>query len=82
MRTGISISITPADADRLRALVKDRNAPQKHVWRAQIVLLSAEGVGTNAIMRETDTPRPDCAQLASCSGPSRTSPVGRACARP
>ena len=53
MRTGISLSVTPADVDRLRALVKDRNAPQKHVWRAQIVLLSAEGVGTNAIMRET-----------------------------
>ena len=53
MRTGISISVTPADLDRLRDLVKDRNAPQKHVWRAQIVLLSAEGLGTNAIMRET-----------------------------
>ena len=53
MRTGISISVTAAAADRPRALVKDRNAPQKHVWRAQIVLLSAEGVGTNAIMRET-----------------------------
>jgi len=53
MRTGISISITPADLDRLRDLVKDRNAPQKHVWRAQIVLLSAEGLGTNAIMRAT-----------------------------
>jgi hypothetical protein len=45
LRTGISISITPADLDRLRDLVKDRNAPQKHVWRAQIVLLSAEGLG-------------------------------------
>jgi transposase len=53
MRPGISISAMPADLDRLRALVKDRNSPQKHVWRAQIVLLSAEGVGTNAIMRET-----------------------------
>ena len=53
MRTGISVSVTPADGDRLRSLVKDRNVPQKHVWRAQIVLLSAEGVGTNAIMRET-----------------------------
>jgi len=53
MRPGISVSVTPADLDRLRALVKDRNAPQKHVWRAQIVLLSAEGVGTNAIIRET-----------------------------
>jgi transposase len=29
------------------------NAPQKHVWRARIVPLSAEGVGTNAIQRET-----------------------------
>ena len=53
MRRGISISVTPADLDRLCVLVRDRNAPQKHVWRAQIVLLSAEGVGTNAIMRKT-----------------------------
>jgi hypothetical protein len=53
MRTGVSLSVTAADLDRLRALVKDRNAPQKHVWRARIVLLSAEGLGTNAIMRET-----------------------------
>ena len=53
MRTGIAFSVTPADTDRLRALTIDRNAPQKHVWRAQIVLLSAESAGTNAIMRET-----------------------------
>ena len=53
MRSGVTLSVAPADLDRLQALVKDRNAPQKHVWRAQIVLLSAEGVGTNAIMRET-----------------------------
>ncbi len=53
MRAGVSLSVTPSDMDRLRALVKDRNAPQKHVWRAQIVALSAEGFGTNAIMRET-----------------------------
>jgi len=31
----------------------DRNAPQKHVWRARIVLLTVEDLGTNAIMRET-----------------------------
>ena len=53
MRTGISLSITAADLDRLHALVKERNAPQKHVWRAQIVLLTVEGLGTSAIMRET-----------------------------
>jgi hypothetical protein len=28
-------------------------APHKHVWRAEIVLLSADGVGTNEIMRRT-----------------------------
>ena len=51
-----SLSPSPRpDLDRLRALVKDRNAPEKHVWRAQIVLLSAEGVGANAIIRETGT---------------------------
>src|ERR1700676_3014773 len=53
MRTGVTVAIFPADVDRLRALVGNRNAPQKHVWRAQIVLLSAEGLGTNAIMRDT-----------------------------
>ena len=53
MRTGISLSMTPADVDRLLALVEDRNTAQKHVWRARIVLLSADGLGTNAVMRET-----------------------------
>jgi transposase len=53
MRTGVFVSVTFSDRWRLQDLVKDRNAPQKHVWRARIVLLSAEGVGTNAIMRET-----------------------------
>jgi Winged helix-turn helix len=53
MRTGVSLFFTPADIDRIRDLVKNRNTPQKHVSRAQIVLLSAEGLGTNAIMRET-----------------------------
>jgi hypothetical protein len=53
MRTGICLSVTFADRARLRALVKDRNASQKHVWRAQIVLLTAEALGTSAIMRDT-----------------------------
>jgi hypothetical protein len=54
MRTGIILSVTHADLDSAsRALVKDRNEPQKRVWRAQIVLLSADDAGTNAIMRET-----------------------------
>ncbi|HVP98783.1 MAG TPA: helix-turn-helix domain-containing protein, partial [Roseiarcus sp.] len=53
MRAGKSLSVSSADIRRLKALVQDCNAPQKHVWRGEIVLLTAEGVGTNAIMRET-----------------------------
>src|SRR6516165_9132698 len=44
-----------ADRARLEAIVVDRNSPQKHVWRAQIVLLTGDGVGTNEIMRRTGT---------------------------
>ena len=44
MRTGISITVSPAGR-RLLAVVNDRNAAQKHVWRCRIVVLTAEGVG-------------------------------------
>ena len=53
MRTGISVTVSPSDRARLTALIKDRNTPQKHVWRTEIVLLSAAGVGTVEIMRRT-----------------------------
>jgi len=53
MRTGVSITVSPADRRRLRSVVRDRNAAQKHVWRAQIVLLTADGIGTVEIMRRT-----------------------------
>ena len=53
MRTGISITLKPADRRRLKPLARDRNTPHKHVWRAEIVLLSADGIGTNEIMRRT-----------------------------
>jgi transposase len=53
MRTGISFSVSPIDRAGLTALIKDRNSPQKHVWRAEIVLLSADGIGTAEIMRRT-----------------------------
>ena len=51
MRTGISIDVTPASRAQLDAIVADRNSPQKHVWRARIVLLTVAGAGTNEIMR-------------------------------
>ena len=52
MRTGFTIQINAADRARLEAVVADRNSPQKHVWRARIVLLTAAGCGTNEIMRQ------------------------------
>lgn len=53
MRKGVSITVGAADRRRLEAIVADRGSPQKHVWRARIVLLSEAGEGTMAIMRQT-----------------------------
>ncbi len=53
MRTGISIKVGSSDRLRLEGIVGDRCAAQKHVWRAAIILLSADGVGTHETMRRT-----------------------------
>ena len=50
MRTGISFTVSPTDRQRLMTVVKDRNAPQKRIWRAEIILPSADGAGTVEIM--------------------------------
>ena len=52
MRRGISIALNAEDRVRLETIIADRNAPQKHVWRSRIILLTADGTGTNEIMRE------------------------------
>jgi hypothetical protein len=51
VRTGVKVEVSATDRSQLDAIVADRNAPQKHVWRAQIVLLTADGCGTAEIMR-------------------------------
>src|ERR1700752_1731332 len=51
MRKGISITVTPADRMRLQSIIRDRNSPQKHVWRARIIVLTADSEGTTAVMR-------------------------------
>ena len=51
MRTGVTVYLSPTDRKRLQAIVDDRNSPQKHVWRARIVLATADGLGTATIMR-------------------------------
>jgi transposase len=53
MRTGISFTVSIEDRSRLEAVVSTPSSPQKHVWRSRIVLLSADGLGTTAIMAAT-----------------------------
>jgi len=58
MRAGIVVNVTQADRHRLEAIVSDRSAPQKHVWRANIILATAEGCGTAEIMRRSGRSKP------------------------
>jgi transposase len=53
MRKDVVIDPGVADRARLEAVLADRNSPQKHVWRARIILLTADGLGTVEIMRRT-----------------------------
>src|SRR2546421_7824320 len=39
------IQVSPEDRERLERLVRDRNTPQKIVWRSRIVLLAGDGIG-------------------------------------
>ena len=50
MRSGVSITVSSADRQRLEAIVSDPTSAQKHVWRAKIILLTDDGFGTAAIM--------------------------------
>jgi transposase len=58
MREGISVEVSATDRARLEAVVADRNSPQKHVWRAGIILATADGCGTAEIMRRTGKSKP------------------------
>src|SRR6201997_1928066 len=58
MRAGIVVNVTRADRRRLEAIISDRSAPQKHVWRAQIILATADGCGTAEIMRRSGRAKP------------------------
>jgi hypothetical protein len=51
MKKQSCIWLSPGDRATLDGWVADRNSPQKLVWRACIVLMSAAGCGTMAIVR-------------------------------
>ena len=58
MRGILGLLVSSADRERLAAIVADRNSRQKHVWRATVVLLTADRVGTAEIMRRTGLSKP------------------------
>lgn len=47
------LSIFPDDRTRLEGIIAQPTSLQKHVWRARIVLLSADGLGTMSIVEAT-----------------------------
>ena len=52
------MTVTRTDRRQLEAIVADRSAPQKHVWRAHIIVATAEGCGTAEIMRRSGKSKP------------------------
>src|SRR5215475_4945959 len=58
MRAGIVVNVTSADRRQLEAIISDRSAPQKHVWRANIILATDDGCGTAEIMRRSGKSKP------------------------
>jgi transposase len=57
MRSGITFTVSADDRQRLHAIVAAPTSPQKHVWRARIILLSGDGLGTSSIMAKTGKSR-------------------------
>ena len=53
MHERTQIKLNAGERAELETVVANRNSPQKHVWRAKIVLLTADGHGTAEIMRRT-----------------------------
>lgn len=57
-RDDICLYLGPAERAELQALITNRNTPRKLVWRAAIVLATADGHGTAQIMRRAATSKP------------------------
>ena len=57
-RTDICLYVSAANRLALNSIILDRNSASKFVWRAEIVLATADGCGTNEIMRRTGKSKP------------------------
>jgi transposase len=52
------MELVAADRERLERIVRDRNSPVKHVYRARIVLLAGDGLGSTRIARAAGKSEP------------------------
>jgi hypothetical protein len=75
MRTGITVHLNPIDRKRLQVIVDDRNSPQKHVWRARIVLASSifrpRSTASSSIITGSQSPSSGPPILTKSSPPPR-----------
>ena len=58
MRTGVKVTVTDEQRRRLETIAADGNSKGKHICRARIVLLMADGLGTMAITNEAGASKP------------------------
>src|SRR5277367_792570 len=58
MRSDVEVRLGLGDLERLESVAADRNRAQKHVWRARIILATAEGCGTAEVMRRAGVSKP------------------------
>jgi len=85
MRANIALHVTPADRKRLEDQVADRNTPAKVVWRAEIMLATADGLETMAILRRSGKSKPCvwrwqerfAAEVVEGSSATRRAPAAR-----
>jgi transposase len=58
MAQTVCVVLSPSDRQTLEAIIADRNRPQKHVERAQVVLASAEPGPVQRVAARLDVSRP------------------------
>lgn len=64
MAQTVCVLLSALDRLRLEAIATDRNQPRKHVERARVVLLSANGRRVQQVATEVDVSRPAASILA------------------
>jgi hypothetical protein len=67
MRERTNIRLSAADRRALETVAANRNSPQKHVWRARIILMTANGLWRTAVNKR------------NCRFPSNHLPIGFEC---